>query len=462
MHQIVTRTVSLFLTMGLLLMIGSCSEATDDARVDEPKISATETPSLLKVNSLKQFDDLKKKLNNQDSIGMIDHDSHVKSHYVQNEVTVKFKVYPTEEEMADIERDIEGKLIKQLHTICVFSSDHRTAKELVRFFEKSDNVIYAEPHYLYMQNEDPPVTVPNDVLYPDHQWNLPMIEAESGWNRTKGNDDVTIAVLDTGVDLDHPDLALRLTDGYHALSEGDRPQDDNGHGTHVAGIIASHTNNREGIAGITWFGQIMPIKVMGAEGSGASFDIAKGIMWAADRGADVINLSLGNYEPSAVLEEAIQYAYSKNAVIIAAAGNDNTDQPSYPAAYPEVLGISAVDSAGERAEFSNYGDYVDVTAPGVEIASTYPGRQYAELSGTSMAAPHVAALAALVRSLHPDLTNEAVTDIIKRTAVDLGEPGVDIFYGNGLIDINSALEAAYKEKYPFGKVSQWLEHWTSP
>ncbi|MCM3125427.1 MULTISPECIES: S8 family peptidase [unclassified Mesobacillus] len=262
---------------------------------------------------------------------------------------------------------------------------------------------------------------------------------------TTGDEHIIIAVIDTGVDLDHPDLSRRLTNGYNVLENNDFPDDDNGHGTHVSGIIASETNNQEGIAGITWYNKIMPIKAMGAEGYGTTFDIAKGIIWAVDHGANVINMSLGNYQPSSLLKEAIDYAYNKNVVMISAAGNENTMQPSYPAAYPEVLSVSAVDNTGRRASFSNYGDYIDVSAPGVQITSTYFNQQYAALSGTSMASPHVAGLAGLLLSANPNLTNREVIDIIKNSAYDLGIPGNDSDFGNGLIDVKNALEAAQNE-----------------
>ncbi|HER2169508.1 TPA: S8 family serine peptidase, partial [Streptococcus pyogenes] len=150
----------------------------------------------------------------------------------------------------------------------------------------------------------------------------------------------------------------------------------------------------------------------------------------------------GNYQPSSLLKESVDYAYDHNVVLIAAAGNENTSQPSYPAVYPEVLSVAAVSYTGQRAPFSNYGDYIDVTAPGVQISSTYFNQQYAALSGTSMASPHAAGLAGLLLSANPDLTNREVIDIIKNTAYDLGIPGADSDFGSGLIDVKNALEAA--------------------
>ena len=247
-------------------------------------------------------------------------------------------------------------------------------------------------------------------------------------------------MVDTGVDLNHPDLKKRLTKGYNVLEENHFADDDNGHGTHVAGIIASETNNREGVAGLTWYNKIMPIKAVGAEGYGTSFDIAKGIIWAVDHGADVINMSLGNYQSSSWLKEAIDYAYNRDVVLIAAAGNENTSRPSFPASYPQVLSVAAIDYTGNRASFSNFGDYIDVAAPGDLIASTYLNQQYASLSGTSMASPHVAGLAGLLRSVNPDLSNRDVMQIIENTAFDLGMPGKDFEFGSGLIDVQHALK----------------------
>ncbi|GAB7386729.1 hypothetical protein BSNK01_05650 [Bacillaceae bacterium] len=408
--------------------------------------------SLMTVNYLGRIDSLKNRLNEHPSIVTINHNPRDKSHYIRNQVTVKFSVHPDEQEIAKIAREIDGKMKKNLKTVCIFESRSKPASELIRYFKRRNDVIYVEPNYILLPNR-----LPNDALYFDYQWNLPMIETENGWDITRGSREITIAVIDTGVDLHHPDLADRLSEGYNVLTDDDHPQDDNGHGTHVAGIIAAETNNREGVAGITWYNRIMPIKAIGADGTGTSFDIAKGIIWATDHGAKVINMSLGNYQPSSVLKEAVAYAYERDVVLVAATGNDDTDQPGYPAAYPEVLAVSAIGFDGSRAEFSNYGDYVDVVAPGVDVASTYPDEQYAALSGTSMAAPHVAALAGLIRSIHPDLKNTEVMDIIRKTAIDLGDAGKDMYYGNGVIDIENALESAYRQRYPLLNLGTWFD-----
>lgn len=407
-------------------------------------------PHILKVNMIGENEKLKRKLNNDPSIKLVHHNEQDKSHYYNNEVIVNFNVIPTAADIEKMSRDIDGELMEKLDSAYIFKSSSQPPAKLVEYFQRHPYVAYAEPHYIYLPNEV------NDTYYQNYQWNLPAIRTEGGWGVTRGSKKVKIAVVDSGVDLNHPDLSHRLEKGYNALAPKEPPADDNGHGTHVAGIIASVPNNGEGVAGITWHNPIIPVKVLNAEGMGGSFDVAKGIRWAADHGADVINLSLGNYQPSAVMEEAIRYAMNKDVVVVSAAGNDNSSQPSFPAAYPGVLAVAAVDSEGKRAPFSNYGDYIDIAAPGVHIASTFSHGQYASLSGTSMAAPHVSALAGLIRSIDPDLKNTQIMDIMTQTTQRGAAALPDIYYGNGVIDNDSALRAAYKEKYPFGKDNRWL------
>jgi subtilisin family serine protease len=269
-----------------------------------------------------------------------------------------------------------------------------------------------------------------------------LIAADKAWQNNTGDPSIITAVVDTGVDLKHPDLQGQLVEGYNVIDPKDLPQDDNGHGTHVAGIIGARTNNFEGIAGVDWRSKIMPVKAMAGDGTGTVVDIADGIVWAADNGANVINLSLGEYNDSDYLHDAIKYAYDKGVVLIAAMGNDGVSDPSYPAAYPEVIGVAANDETTETAEFSNYGEHTSVSAPGVAIPSTYPNRRYVALSGTSMASPHVAGVAALIRSVNPKLSPKEVRKILEQTADDLGDTGKDEYYGYGQINVQKALQAA--------------------
>ncbi|WP_322798287.1 S8 family serine peptidase [Thermoflexus sp.] len=295
---------------------------------------------------------------------------------------------------------------------------------------------------------------PNDPYYGSYQWNLPRIRAPQAWDLTTGSSSVWIAVIDTGVDYTHPDLSSsRIWLGYDFVNNDPDPMDDEGHGTHVAGIAGANTNNSVGIAGVCWHCDLLAVKVLDQEGSGYDTDVADGIRYAVDWGAahgkrTIINLSLGGSYPSSALADAVSYARSRGALLVAAAGNRNTSAPFYPAAYPGVIGVSATNSSDQRASFSNYGSYVDIAAPGVSILSTYPsnvypyGYLYLWASGTSMAAPHVAGVAGLVWSRRPTLTPDGVCDLLLSTADDLGVAGRDDFFGYGRLDAYEAVWAA--------------------
>ncbi|MFD8210000.1 S8 family serine peptidase [Streptomyces sp. NPDC059695] len=260
------------------------------------------------------------------------------------------------------------------------------------------------------------------------QWGLDALKLPDAWTTTRGEETV-IAVVDTGVDLDHPDLKDRLVAGHDFVDGDDRPDDTNGHGTHVSGIAAAHTDNGVGGAGGAPGTRIMPVRVLGPDGSGSDADITKGIVWAADHGAHVINLSLGESGLMArllkggVLNQAITYATSKGAVVVAAAGNDSTALQPYEVDTP-VLVVNAADRDGKPASFTNYGARNAVSAPGVDILSTLPTYRtkesltntsgYGKLSGTSMASPYVSAVAALLH--HQGLAPEAIMQTIRDTA----------------------------------------------
>lgn len=228
---------------------------------------------------------------------------------------------------------------------------------------------------------------------------------------TKGSSTVRIAIWDTGIDQDHEDLKTKVIANVNFTTS--RTVDDRyGRGTHVAGIAAAITDNARGIAGVGFQTSLMNVKVLSDTGSGQYSWIANGIIWAADNGAHVINMSLGGTSTSSTLQAAVQYAWSKGVVLVAAAGNENVSTPTYPAYYEECIAVAATDQNDAKASFSNYGSWVDIAAPGVNIYSTLPNhpnrigvRNYGSLSGTSMATPHVAGVAALVKARYPSLTN---------------------------------------------------------
>ncbi len=359
------------------------------------------------------------------------------SNYVPDELIVKFAP-GTEDENALNDRAGTVKLDEN-ETLGLTKVKLETGADLqkaISEYNSSSSVEYVQPNYIYHA-----LSAPNDTEY-WRQWSLPKISAEQAWDITAGDPGVCIAVIDTGVDLNHPDLADNLVDGHNFINELLLPQDDHGHGTHCAGIIAAVTNNNLGVAGLANDCKIMPIKVLDAGGLGSDFDVALGIVWAAEHDAKVISMSLGGSDYSNALADAVNYAYGKNVVIVAAAGNDGLPNISYPAALPNVIAVGATNSSDERASWSNYGSQLDVAAPGNAIFSTVWDDSYVYMSGTSMAAPHVAGLAALVYSLRSDFTNAQVENAIKAGCMDLGDPGWDQYYGYGRIDAFNALEQA--------------------
>ncbi|MHB0856354.1 MAG: S8 family serine peptidase [Anaerolineae bacterium] len=282
---------------------------------------------------------------------------------------------------------------------------------------------------------------PNDAQYAQEQWGPQKAQAPLAWDTTLGSEDVWIAVVDTGIDYEHEDRPANLWLGYDFANNDDDPRDDNAHGTHVAGIAAARTNNDVGVAGMCSGCGVMPIKVLDANGSGSQSAIANGIRQAADAGEHfgkrmVINLSLGGGY-SRVIEEAVGYALSKGALIVAAAGNSGAGGASYPAALDGVLSVSATDGADHPARFSQYGL---LAAPGVDILSTVPGGGYRAMSGTSMASPLVAGAAGLVWSQFPEYTAAQVMAALTKRA-DMPTDWDDQ-YGTGRLNVASALETS--------------------
>ncbi|WP_271190382.1 S8 family serine peptidase, partial [Dactylosporangium matsuzakiense] len=299
-------------------------------------------------------------------------------------------------------------------------------------------------------------TTPNDpgYTYGDQSY-LNTVRMPLAWDRSTGSADQIIAVVDTGVDGQHPDLAGRVLAGYNAITRtaiaAGANSDDYGHGSMVAGIAAADTNNGIGVAGVDWNARILPVKVLDQDGNGYDADIAAGIVWAADHGAKVINLSLGGPGDTPILHDAVTYATNKGSLLVVAAGNSADSEPQYPAAYPEVLAVAATDANGKLTDFSTYGDWVDVAAPGFGIVSTsvpQNGYEYFIGDGTSFAAPIVSGVAALMRSNNPALTPAQLLATIKGTARDAGPRGFDKYFGNGVLDAYAALGGGWAPEFP--------------
>ncbi|UCZ54876.1 S8 family peptidase [Bacillus shivajii] len=374
-------------------------------------------------------------------------------HYKEGEIIVKLREGIDKKEWA---ADHQVKIVDAFNDSLVVRDKRDSTELLMEEWADDPAVVYMEPNYKYskqtMAHQTRPrqrrtrqVHVfdenesPNDEFYEPYQWNFSQIFAEEGWAISVGEEQVPIAIIDSGVDPEHIDLSEKIQDGFNAFEGNGAYYDEHGHGTHVAGVAAAVTNNEDGVAGVSWNNPILAVKVLDDRAEGNSMSIAKGIRWAVDNGAKVLNLSLGDSHDSEMMHEAVRYAYNNDVVMIAASGNDNVETPMYPAAYEEVLTVAATDPHEERAFFSNYGHHIDVSAPGEHIPSTYLGNEFVMMSGTSMAAPHVAGLAGLIRSVDPDLSNEEVYDLIRRTCDDLGEEGVDPYFGHGKINVERAL-----------------------
>jgi len=272
------------------------------------------------------------------------------------------------------------------------------------------------------------------------QYSLGKMGVPAAHDITRGAG-VKVAVVDSGVMCGHRDLGGQCLAGKSFVYGVPSPDDDHGHGTHVAGIVAARCDDI-GTAGVACEAALIPVKALSRNGGGDHGSIAAGVVWAADQGARVINLSLGGPYGSDTLQEALRYAVSKGALPVCAAGNSATAAPSYPAAYPECVSVVATDRADGRASFSNYGPTVDISAPGVQIWSTTLGDQYQAWDGTSMAAPNVAGVAALIFAAHPDWTPAQVRAALEAGAVDLGVRGRDDQFGAGLANAARSLQGA--------------------
>ncbi len=363
----------------------------------------------------------------------------------------------------------------------------------IKALRKRADVHSADPNYIVQ----PLVNEPDDEYY-HLQWHYPFINLPQAWDVTTGSSDVIVAVVDTGALMNHPDLAAQFTDtGYDFISDFsmnggidsndgdgiDADPDDPGdsatagsssfHGTHCAGTIAAHTNNGSGVAGVSWGTKIMPIRVLGI-GGGTTYDILQGVRYAAgmendsgiildsDQTADIISMSLGGSGASAVAQSVFTQVRDAGVILVAAAGNESSSTPFYPASYAGVISVSAVNISGTLASYSNYGSTVDVAAPGGD-SGDYDGDgysdrvwstcgddasgsiqfNYAAYNGTSMATPHVAGVVALMKALAPTLTPDELDALLANSTItnDIGDAGKDEYFGYGLIDAYKAVVA---------------------
>lgn len=354
------------------------------------------------------------------------------------------------------------KKLSVLNTYKVAIPDGGTVEETIYALNLHPLVKYARPDYIAGI-----CVTPNDTFF-SYQYGLynsgqsigvpgsPQgtsradIKATAAWEESKGDSELLIAIIDTGVDLLHPDLVNKIaSDGHDFVNNDQDATDDQGHGTMVAGVAAAETNNNEGVAGVAWNCRVLPVKVMDSDGTGLYSWIIEGIVWAVDNGASVINLSIGGTASDPALEAAVKYAFDNDVVVIASAGND-AEAVLFPAAYDDYcLAVGATDYNDTSVSWSNFGPEVDVAAPGERIATSFPtwywgpgSIPYGFADGTSFSAPFVAGFAALLKSLKPWMSTDEIMNVIRYSSDDINStdfPGPDDYIGYGRINMETAL-----------------------
>ena len=388
--------------------------------------------------------------------------------YAPDRVLVRFRSDVSPEYAEGLLRSYRFRDVRKIEPVAIYAvqiPEDVTVEETLAVLRRNPDIERAAPDHRTRL-----FATPNDPYFLTYQYNLynrggilnigPGVQPQTtagadikgrpAWDETKGDPNIIIAVLDTGVDMTHIELVNKVVStGRDFTRDTMDATDDHWHGTHVAGVAAAETNNGVGIAGVSWNCRILPGKVLEADGTGYYSWIIEAIVWAVEEGAKVINLSLGGDEDDDFLRNACKYAYDRGVVIVAAAGNDDASV-GYPAAYdPYVLAVAATDYNDERVWFSNFGPEVDVAAPGVLVLGPAPqwyvGQGYLPYlfaSGTSQATPHVAGMAALLFSVKPWLRPAEVMNIIRYTADDVNhsqKPGRDDDIGYGRINMERAL-----------------------
>ncbi|HEY3558189.1 MAG TPA: S8 family serine peptidase [Kribbella sp.] len=382
---------------------------------------------------------------------MAAHHAGAKAEFEPNAVMVKFKAKATSATRKAAAARAGATATDRVSSNVVKLTGDIPAADLLKKVKADPNVELASLNY-----KRHATAVPNDEFYgTDQAAYLNTVRMPQAWDLSKTTGSQIVAVLDTGVDAGHPDLVGHLVPGYNAVSSTrPNPVDDNGHGTMTLGIIAAAANNTEGVAGIGWNVKAMPVKVLDANGDGYDEVIAKGLDWAVAHGAKVVNMSLGGPGDNPVLHDAISRAVTAGVTVVAAAGNDGSADLQYPASYTEAIAVAATDAGGALTDFSSYGDWVDIAAPGWDIlttgsrALTDPGYlPYWYCTGTSCSAPIVAGVAALVKNKWPTLTPAQIAQRLEVLARDAGPRGNDPYYGHGILDAYAALGGRFTKDF---------------
>ncbi len=358
--------------------------------------------------------------------------------FVKGELLVQQVVKANKANVDKAIKDNGGTLLQELPQIRM-----KRIRVPVKNFDKVKAALAKNPNFEFVEEDfiAQGMIVPNDPSFAS-QWHHTKIMSPSAWELGVGSTAIPIAIIDSGVDSDHPDLMAKLMPGYNFVANNSDTQDTYGHGTAVAGSAAAASNNATGVAGVSWNSPIMPLAVLGSDNLASYSRIASAIVYAVDHGAKVINLSLGGPNFSSTMDNAVNYAWNNGVLVFASAANSNTNAPYYPAACANAVAVAATDSADNKASFSNYGDWVTFTAPGVSIRTTNNGGGYGTWNGTSFSSPIAAGLAALVWSVNPQFTHQQVLEILKSTTDDIGASGFDNVFGHGRINAYSAMMEA--------------------
>jgi thermitase len=398
----------------------------------------------------------------------------VQQETVPSQVVIRFKPGTSQQQRIQYIQSLNGTVTREIDALdtLVVNVPSEVAE---RPLPESPAVATSEPDYYLTALDAPPAAPYNDPLY-GQQWALPVIGAPDAWTNLSADvPEITVAVIDSGICADHPDLAGRILDGWDFLEQDSVPQDEFGHGCAVSGVIAANPNNGVGIIGAAPNAEIMPLRVLDAQGVGSYSDVAAAIVYAVDNGAQIINLSLGGPSPSSTLESAVHYADSHGVMVIAAAGNTG-GSVLYPAAYDPVIAVASVDQDLQRSSFSSYGPEIDLLAPGRDILTTRADGSYGLMSGTSFAAPYVSGVAVLEYAQGQTLTvngsivfagsptNDETTPTLTPTPIDentsalegwlnirYGDPGAELAAGPIsqalLVDDDGAIQAELSLTY---------------
>ena len=356
--------------------------------------------------------------------------------WVRGQILVQHRAGLPAGEFEKILRPYQGRSIRfipQLNLHVIELPPQADEANVARALSRNPHIEFSEPDGLI-----PPEDIQANDPYFAAAWHLPMIGALRAWDFSLATG-IVAAILDTGVDADHPDLAGQLVPGWNMYDDNSDTSDVYGHGTMVAGVVGAVANNGIGVTSIAWNAQIMPVRISRPDGWATTSTIAAGLVWAADHGADVANISYGVSGSSAV-KSAAEYMRSHNGVVVVSAGNGGAYVATPPSS--AMISVSATNSADTMTSWSTYGEFVDVSAPGVGIWTTSNGGGYSAPSGTSFSSPITAAVVALMMAANPSLSSSQLEDLLLQTADDLGTEGFDIFYGYGRVNAAAAVELA--------------------